>query len=217
MRKTKFQNENFYHIFNRGVDKRVVFEDKFDYFRFLSLAREVNTPEQIGSLYHLKERLKRSDSERFRRSKTPLVAITAYNLVNNHFHFLLKQLTEGGISKFMQKLSAGYTSYFNIKHQRSGSLFQGTYKSVKIMTDEQLLYVSAYINANAEIHGLGRAADWKYSSYLDYIDQRNGTLCDKKVILKEFNDTNSYKEYTNEVIKNSKSIKDEVRQYLLEL
>ncbi|MCX6796839.1 MAG: transposase, partial [Candidatus Falkowbacteria bacterium] len=153
---------------------------------------------------------------RFRRSTATLVEIIAYNLISNHFHFLLKQLVEGGISKFMQKLLAGYTSYFNNKYQRSGSLFQGTYKSVAIKTDKQLLYISSYINANAEIHGLAKAEDWQYSSYLDFVGKRKGTLSNKKVILDQFKSVNDYIEYTKEVIKNSKSIKEEVRQYLLE-
>jgi putative transposase len=116
----------------------------------------------------------------------------------------------------MQKLSAGYTAYFNFKYKRSGSLFQGTFKCVAIKSDAQLLYVSAYINGNVEIHGISKAEDWPYSSYQDYLGKRNKSLVNNKVILNEFKNSHDYQAYVNEVIKNSSEIKEEFKKCLLE-
>ncbi len=113
----------------------------------------------------------------------------------------------------MHKLGTAYPMYFNSKYKRSGSLFQGRYKSVSVKTDEQLLYLSAYINGNAEIHKIARADKWKWSSYLDYLGKRNGVLADKKIILKEFKNAKDYQEYTKKVIKNSREIKDEMKDF----
>jgi putative transposase len=90
-----------------------------------------------------------------------LVEINAYCLNQNHFHLIVKQLRSGGISEFMQKIGTGHTMYFNKKYNRSGSLFQGTFKSTHINSNELLLYLSVYVNANHRIHGYPDK-DWQY-------------------------------------------------------
>ncbi|MFC1678126.1 transposase [Patescibacteria group bacterium] len=146
-----------------------------------------------------------------------LVKIIAYALLPNHFHFLLRQIKEGGISKFMQKVGQGCTNYFNRRYDRVGSLFQGPYQSVPVKTESYWLKISCYINGNPEIHGLvKRAQDWDYSSYRDYLSMRNGTLCDKQVILKDFGNLQEYKKLTDYTIKESRELKFEIRKYCLE-
>jgi putative transposase len=141
--------------------------------------------------------------------------LICYCLNPNHYHLLLKQIAEGGISEFMKRLG-GYTSYFNKKNKRSGSLFQGTYKSAPIKTDEQLYYTSAYINGNAEIHKMTNAEKWPYSSYQDYLGKRTGRLCNKQIILRNFKDINEYRNYTKDVIANSREIKEEMKKCQIE-
>jgi len=227
MRKTKFQIGEYYHIYNRGVDKRDIFMDKKDYLRFLISMKEFNTTKVIDSLYRLNQ-LKTSTNIKVApkalqncsalgaTSGTPLIKIIVYTLLPNHYHFILKQLTNGGIAKFMQKVGSGYTEYFNNKYNRSGSLFQGTYKSIRITSDEYLVYLSGYINGNAEIHKIAQAENWQWSSYPDYLSLRNGTLCNKQVILNQFKNIKDYKNYVNIIIKESKQRKNEIKKYLLE-
>lgn len=222
MRRAKFQNGEFYHIFNRGNDKRKIFLDEKDYVRFLTGIREFNRPDAIDSLYRLNQLRKENNAvvTELRRSSsvttTPLVDIICYCLNSNHFHILAKQVTEKGISKFMHKLGYGYTRYFNTKHKRSGSLFQGTYKAVHVKSDEQLQYLSGYINGNPEIHKLAKADDYKWSSYPDYLNTRNGNIANKNIIIKEFKNIDEYREYVNIIIEDSKSRKDEIKAYHLE-
>jgi putative transposase len=219
MRKTEFANGEYYHIYNRGVDKREVFLDGKDYLRFLVGMREFNQKEAIGSLFHLDNKRKhlKALSASSLRHLVPsgLVTIICYCLNPNHFHFILRQEMDNGISKFMHKLGMGYTNYFNKKHNRSGSLFQGPFKSISIDSNEYLLHLSVYVNANYAIHNYSEK-DWPYSSYLDYTGKREGKLCAKETILGQFD--NNFLEYNKFIRTNLEYFKEkkELEKYVLE-
>ncbi|MDP1845222.1 MAG: transposase [Candidatus Moranbacteria bacterium] len=208
MRKTQLVENEYYHIYNRGVDKRNVFLDDFDYIRFLKSIQEFNSKELVGSLYekHLREK-KNGSLASTMEAKLPnsmLVEIIAYCLNPNHYHFILKQLAEKGIEKFMQRLGTGYTKYFNQKYERTGSLFQGTFKAAQIKTNG-LLYLSAYINCNAEVHGIAKAENYRWCSFQDYIGKRNGKLCNKEIVLDQFRNKKDYFDFSKE---NAKAMKE---------
>jgi putative transposase len=219
MRKVEFINGEYYHIYNRGVDKRNIFVDDFDYLRFLKSIKEFNNIDPIGSLYQKSFEDKKT-SKNIKDTPCPighgvskaLVEFIAYCLNPNHYHFIIRQIEVKGIEKFMHKLSMGYAKYFNHKNKRSGSLFQGPFKSAHIKTNEKLLLLSAYVNCNHFIHGLGEK-NWKYSSHLDYIGKRDGKLCEKKIILGQFN--NSFLEYEKYLRDNGEYLKEE-KEYILE-
>ena len=224
MRKTKFQNDYYYHIYNRGVDKRDIFMDEKDYVRFLISMREFNTLRQIDSLRRVNQIKRESAPESAPRAlasalgadSASLVEIIAYSLLPNHYHLLLKQIIEGGVSKFMQKLGQGYTAYFNLKNNRTGPLMSSPFKSAAVKTDGYLWRLSCYINGNPEIHKISKAENWVWSSYPDYLRKRNGTLCDKNVILKDFENIQEYKNLVDIIIKESRQRKDDIKKYLLE-
>jgi len=221
---SSFANEEFYHIYNRGVDKREIFLDDFDYVRFLKSMREFNVIKPIGSLYEKNFR-DREAAPGVRppiggrtpksHSSSNLVQIIAYCLNPNHYHIILKQNRDGGISEFMKRVGGGYTGYFNKKYKRSGSLFQGRFKAIHIDSNEYLLYLSAYVNKNNFIHQYQNKDDWKYSSWLDYVGKRNGNLCKKELILNQFKNKKEYQEFVD---KTSLYLKDkkEMEKYLLE-
>lgn len=138
----------WYHCYGRGVDKRKVFLVKKDYERFLLLMYVGNGTNAIH-ISNLKDKdflhaLSSSDIER----GVPIVEIDAYCLMPNHFHFLIKEIREGGLALFMQKIMTGYTMYFNKKNDRTGSLFSGTYKSKHIVDDRYIKQVVSYIHCN---------------------------------------------------------------------
>jgi putative transposase len=224
-RKTELANGEFYHVYNRGVDKREVFSDDSDFQRFLIILREFNCQDAIGSLYEksLREK-KHGSSTPFGGIELPvpeLVEIIAYCLNPNHYHLILKQNSGKRIQKFMQKIGTGYTNYFNKKYKRSGALFQGRFKSIHVDSNEYLLYLSAYVNRNNFIHGYGNnESEWKYCSVLDYLGKRNGTLCNKDIILDQFKTNGSstptgYEEFLNGNALHLKN-KKEIERYLLE-
>ncbi len=219
MRKTEFANGEYYHIYNRGVDKREVFGEERDYVRFLQSIREFNNIKPTGSLY-LREKIRNRDPIPTAVGigslvDGSLVKFICYCLNINHFHFILKQLTDRGISEFMKRIGTGYTSYFNQKYDRSGSLFQGKYKFAHIDTNEYLLWLSGYVNGNAEIHKIAKAENYKWCSYQDYLGKRNGILCNKEIILSQFRNTDEYKKYVDMVIKESSKRKD-LEKYFIE-
>ena len=242
MRKTKFVNDEYYHIYSRGVDKREIFMDEKDFTRFLKGMKKFNRIDAIGSLRDedkLQTRSVCSDRHFVSGdSPNPLVEIICYCLNPNHYHFILKQITDKGISKFMHKLEMGYAKYFNAKYDRSGSLFQGEFKDVHINTNEYLLWLSGYVNGNDRIHNTTRSvqldrkqtpsvgdfrhsvsvSNWQWSSYPDYLSLRNGTLCNQeemKIILDQFPNVKEYKKFVEVVIKESRKRKD-IEKYLLE-
>jgi putative transposase len=151
-----------YHIYNRGADKQCVFKDSEDFLRFYRSMLLFNSQKPIinfSSASTQREEIFNS---------VPLVEIHAYSLLPNHFHFLLKQLVDGGISEYMKRLSGGYTSYFNERYERSGVLFQGRYKKVHVSSQEQYQYLFAYVNENHYVHNLARPNEIMYSSSLHF-------------------------------------------------
>jgi len=152
MRKQPLVTGEYYHIYNRGVDKRDIFNDKEDLSRFIESIKEFNQLDGVNSIRDLRKLKTESESKALDKTKKPLVAFVGYCINPNHFHFILKQLVDGGMAKFMQKLQGGYTYFFNAKNLRSGSLFQGTFKSNLINNDNYLRKIIAYVNKNYAVH-----------------------------------------------------------------
>ncbi len=207
-RKVPFENGEFYHVYNRGVDKRVVFEDLSDSRRFLRSMVAFNDEYPAGSLF-LHDRLRSNSGSTATELKTeaetkkPLVNIVAYCLNPNHFHLLLEQVSDGGISEFMKRVSGGYTWYFNNKYGRTGSLFQGRFKSVHVESNEYLLHVSVYVNLNARVHSCSDSGSTamavSLSSWSEYMvisdcGQEDG-ICKKDDVLNQFRDQQGYRKF----------------------
>lgn len=173
----------YYHIYNRGVDKRTIFQDQQDLSRFYQSIEEFNHTEPIGSIFLNSFNKKRKNSKK-------LVEIICYCLNPNHYHFVLRQLVENGISEFMKRLSGGYTQYFNNKHERNGSLFQGRFKSNHIDSDSYLLHVSAYVNLNNRFHG--EPYKLSKSSWDEYLEKEKNCICDPEIVLGQFKNRKEY-------------------------
>lgn len=206
MRKTQLANNEYYHIYNRGVDKREVFSDDKDYKRFL-LSLILMNDEKEGLMIRWRNFLAshpNSSVEEFLRSnlseKKPLVEINAYCCNPNHYHLILKQLRDRGIERFIQRIATGYTMYFNEKNKRSGVLFQGKFKAAHIKSNSQILRMSVYANCNSEIHGISSAKKYKWCGFPEYLGENTRKMCAKKVILSHFKNRKDYGEYAEENI-----------------
>ena len=149
-----------YHVFNRGVDKRDIFLDKFDYIRFYNYLMYFNTVKPTISY-----RLAKSSHD---KNAKKLVNIIAYSLLPNHYHLIVEPLSDKGLSEFIKRISGSYTSYFNEKNDRSGVLFQGRYKKVHVATDEQFQYLFAYVNENHYVHNINTQRELYHSSSVHY-------------------------------------------------
>ena len=125
----------------------------------------------------------------------------------NHLHFLLRQLTDNGISIFMSKLTNSYTRYLNTKKERNGPFFQGRFKSVRIESNEQLLHVSRYIHLNPLVAGLvSNLSNYSWSSYSSYIGSEEDGLSSPEFILKNFKTKNDYEQFLLNQIDYAKSL-----------
>lgn len=179
IRKQSFVEKEFYHIYNRGNSKQKIFHDAKDYEHFISLLYACNSKNNF-KIQNLNKKESLYDFER----GNLIVSIGSYCLMPNHFHLLITQTQDGDISKFMQKLSTAYVMYYNKKYKRTGSLFEGKFKSQHINNDKYLKYLFSYIHLNPiklidklwkekGITNKNRALDYlnsyQYSSFLDFL------------------------------------------------
>lgn len=181
-RKISFSTGEYYHIYNRGTDKRTIFLSTHDYKRFEALLYTCNSANPVNITLHFHKG--RSFIELFEidRGET-LVDIVVYCLMPNHFHLLVREKSEGGIAKFIGKLATGYSMYFNKKNKRTGALFEGRFKASHVTSDEYLKYLFAYIHLNPvkiidpdwkengiedRLAAQDYLKNYEYSSYMDY-------------------------------------------------
>ncbi len=202
-RQAVFANGQFYHVFNRGVEKRTTFIDKRDYNRFIENLEYYRTRDQhVRFSFRGRIVLNKTIS-----SDVLLAEVVAYCLMPNHFHLLLKQVSDNGITKFLGKLSNSYTKYFNTRHKRVGPLFQGSFKAVRIESDEQLVHVCRYIHLNPLIDYLvSNIRDYDYSSYLEYLGIKKG-FCHKNYIMDGFSSLEAYEKFVLDQEDYGRSIK----------
>lgn len=144
-RREPFAPGEWYHCYTRGIEGRKTFETKYDYERFIEALYVHNSERKIerGDFYHKCH----EDILSLERGR-PLVAIGAYALMGNHFHLLLKEIQEGGITKFMQRVGTSYVMYFNSKHERIGNLFVKPFRSKWIAHESYLEKIVQYIHLN---------------------------------------------------------------------
>jgi len=179
-----FQYDEWFHCYNRGIDRRVVFESEDDTERFLQILYLANSTDPL----HRSNLSQRTTEEIVMLPRgEPLVSIGAYCLMQNHFHLLLKEISDGGISRFMQKLGTAYTMYFNTKNYRTGNLFNKPFRSRHVGEDRYFQHVVNYIHCNpAERFEPGwkkgrvgnmdtlekRLLGYRYSSFPDFADKQ---------------------------------------------
>lgn len=196
--------DGFYHIYNRGVEKRIIFQDTQDYKVFLKYLKEYLSkppkPEDLKTTFTLQgasfKGVGRQPKNYFEK-----IDLIAYCLMPNHFHLLIKQSERKIMENFMRSFCTRYSMYFNKKYNRVGKLFQGHYKAVLIMEDNYLLHLSRYIHLNPQeiTNNLTDA----YSSYADYLALRKTKWLKPDFILNYFNQKlapefkkfNSYKDF----------------------
>ena len=227
MRRLKFEIGKIYHVFNRGVEKRSIFLSDGDRWRFLQGMYLFNDENSSANLLYALEQergkmhfgILREYMLRKKIDRKPLVRILADCLKPNHFHLLLEEIQKNGISRFMHKLSTGYTGFFNKKYERVGGLFQGTFKAAEVESDEQFTYLLAYINAinpgqeiEPELKSEARNPEeilefikhYPWSTHPEYSGRRDSIIVDKGIMENFFSDSQKYEKFIADIIRGKK-------------
>lgn len=196
----KLYYENaFYHVYNRGVEKRKIFLDEEDYSFYLHLLKGALLPPETG--LNPVEMIKRS-----RKNFYQDIELHSYSLIPNHYHFLLRQIKNDAVTEFIRSVCTSYSMYFNKKYNRVGSLFQGIFRAKNITNDNYLIWLSRYIHRNPEDY-----QNYPYSSYADFLGKRKTHWINTSFILDCFKSQNksheeSYKEFVESKNEDDKPI-----------
>ena len=159
----------YYHIYNRGAGRLAIFLEERNYLYLLRLLKRVAAECDV--------------------------AVVAYNLLPNHYHWLLRQDGETPVGRVPARVFGSYSQAFNLANDRTGTLFEGPYKALAVDTDAYFFNVCCYIHLNAVHHGLvDRPEDWPYSNYLEWIEKRPGTLVDRDLVRDYFATPQAYKD-----------------------
>lgn len=215
--KTLTASKIFYHVYCRGNNKNPIFFVEEDYSRLLAtilLFQSTTTPQNFSRLStKFRNRglsiIDRSIVDQVRDQR--IVELIAFVFMPNHFHLLLGEIEDGGISNYMKRVLNSYTKYLNIRHERSGHIFQGRFGRVPIIDNNQLLYLSTYLHRNPrELPGWQNKEDaYPWSSYQDYIkENRWGMLLAPDIILSQFSSKTEYVSFTKISIAKTKKALD---------
>lgn len=194
-------NDQVYHIFNRGIERRTIFTKKREYQRMtdtLWYYRHAHVPMALSAYYAHPQGAKETMTALLNGDTRYSVSILAYCLMPNHFHLLIRQHIDQGIQKFMANIQNSYTKYFNTKYKRVGPLLQGTFKAVWIESDDQLLHVSRYIHLNPMASFLvsdTQLLTYPWSSLPEYKTPRDGGVCETTTILGMIKTRTAYKDF----------------------
>jgi putative transposase len=211
-----------YHILNRGIDKRIIFLDKQDYFRFIHDLFEFNDQNILNSTFRNFQKITMNDVQRraFIQKSRPrklLVNIYAFCLMPNHYHLLISPRIENGITRFMHKIGTGYVKYFNQKYDRKGTIFEGRYKSILVSKEPHFDHLPYYIHFNpldlkfkewreGALKNYKQAIEYlnnyRWSSHLDYLGKKNFPSVINKTFLTEvFGGVKEYKKSITQRLK----------------
>jgi len=210
----KFGSNSFHHIYNRGNNKMNLFLDESDYYSFLGLLEEniLGKKEYFCSkVFDPPPKSSHFAGKKYIRKLLPIGSfeIICFCLMPNHFHLLVKQKGELKVSKLLSKICTSYSKRFNKKYSHIGHVFQDQFKSVLVEDNNQLLHLSAYIHSNPKVGGLVKNIEnWKFSSYSNFLNINKYRLCNKSIIVDQFRNIRSYKNFVEESVDKIKSIKN---------
>jgi len=222
-RKIQFEKGKYYHIYNRGAKNSDIFFDNNDKKRFLQSIFLLNNCNSFRGISELEKNRKDYSIESARNilklkkiTVVPFVDIFSYCLMPNHFHFLLKEKKENGISLFMQKLGNSFGKYFSKKYGNQGSVFAGRFKTVAIENNKQIANIMGYINVvnpaqivepYMKIKGIEnfssvweKADNYIWSSHQDYLGRRDSGLINKNLFEKTFASSKVYNDFAQEIL-----------------
>ena len=207
-RKVKMENDSLYHIYCRSIAGYKIYNSSNDYNRFINAALYYNNDNKPMSLSrYLNQNTNNELLYNCDITSGKYVDICAFCVMPTHFHFILKQLSDDGISKFMMRLMQCYSQYFNLKYKRKGPLWDDRFHNIHINTEEYLLHLTRYIHSNPVKKELAiNSVDWPYSSYKEYIKDSTVKIVPGYFLNNLDLTPNEYKIFANEEIDEQKEL-----------
>jgi len=188
-RKISCFNNCYYHVFNRSLNEKSIFDfhgdpsralSTLDYYRFKSV------PMSFSKLKNLIPKHRKKIYLNLKKKGDLLVEIVAFCLMPNHFHFLLRQLQKNGVKTYVGNFQNSYAKFFNLRNQKTGPLFKGRFRSVWVKNDSQILHLSRYIHLNPYSSGIVKKRkdliSYPWSSFSQYVGQEDGFCCPEVVL-----------------------------------
>ncbi|MDO8611050.1 MAG: transposase [bacterium] len=174
MQRLKMYQGGIYHICNKSIANFGIFQNEFDAQRFRETIDYYNNIRVWTSFSNVLKKGTYEYSNIIYPKNVGIIKILSYCIMPDHYHLLIKVLTDAKISKYLNDIGNSYSRFFNVKHHRKGPLWQSSYRIKRIETNEQLLHVSRYIHLNPTTSQLvENPEEWKFSSYKDIISDKN--------------------------------------------
>lgn len=221
-RNIPFVNGEVYHVFNRSIARQPIFNIRRDYSRFMNLIdyyRFGRLPLRFSHYDHLPIEKKEKYEKLHFVDENKSIQFLAYCIMPNHFHFLIKQISDNSISDFMRNVQNGFSKFFNLRYNRTGSLFQFMFKAVHIETDEQLIHVSRYIHLNpttSHIIATAKLIDYPWSSLASYLfEDKTDSIVDTKLVLSNFGSRGKYKDFVYDQV-DYQRVLNEIKHLIIE-
>lgn len=221
-RKVVFANDEYYHVFNRSIHKEPIFAKQRDgqrAIKTLKYYRFENPPIRLSYFLAFGVDKRLEITRTLSKKAKKIVDIISFTFMPNHFHFLLKQKQDKGISRFLALFQNSYTRYFNTKNSRQGHVFQGQFKAVRIEDEEQLLHVNRYIHLNPYtsyvVKTFAELEQYQYSSLPEYLGNQNNKICNIEEILSHFSTLKKYKNFLFDQAGYQRTLK-EIKHLILE-
>ncbi len=193
----------YYHLYNAGNGGQTLFKDDTDRARYLFLITHLQSPVMFNHLSRPLEHFKKGGT--FKTSeytskavaKSRYVELVSFSILNDHFHLVIKEMTDGGTSHYMQRVLNAYTKYFNTRYKKRGHLFMGPYKFVIVADQEQLTHLSAHLHMHASTlpDWRGQEAEYPWSSYRDFANNRWGALLTHEHVSERFKNEREYRRF----------------------
>lgn len=213
--------DQVYHVFNRGINHQPTFTDAFEYKRAIAVIdyyRFANPPLKFSVLLKLSQENRTQILTDMKTDYSKLIEILSFCLMPNHFHFLLKQVQDNGISKFLSNFQNSYTRYFNTKNERDGAMFLGQFKAVLVETDEQLMHVSRYIHLNPTtsyvVKDFDSLLNYPWSSLPEYLNNKP-KICEISTIMEIFGKPANYERFLEDQVEYQREL-SKIRHLVLE-
>ncbi len=218
-RREHFSVGSIVHVLNRGAKKMPIFRQKSDLQRLmfsLFYLNSTNLPENWTRELENKGSIENLKWPHGWGERKPLVSVLAFTIMPNHFHFILKEIKNGGISQFMHKLTMAHSKFINAKYNESGSLFQGKFKSTLVESDEYLRYLATYVMVKNTLElypnggitkavkefdkGYQWAIEYPFTSLADYAGTGHSLIIDKDILGEIFKHPNDFKKFAKDCI-----------------